>query len=125
MAVPADVTGVIAVGAGVYHRLAVKAEGTGVAWGDNACGEDTVPTNLAGAIAIAAGPGHSLALKLDGTVAAWGDTYSGASRVPADLTGVIAIAAGGVFRFGLQGNRAGVRVGEKPPKKINLAANLP
>jgi alpha-tubulin suppressor-like RCC1 family protein len=90
--VPADLSSVVAIAAGEFHSLALKADGTVVAWGFLGLG--TVPAGLSGVVAIAAGSGHSLALKADGTVAAWGSNNSGQTTVPAGLSGVVAIAAG-------------------------------
>src|SRR5205809_653763 len=73
--VPSDLTGVTAIAAGYAHSLALKGDGTVVAWG---CGDVTndgqcnVPSDLSGVTAISAGASHSLALKGDGTVVAWG-----------------------------------------------------
>src|SRR6266446_3071821 len=83
-----------AIAAGGSHSLALKSDGSVVAWGSNGAGESTVPANLTGVIAIAAGGYHSLALNPEGTVVAWGWNASGQSTVPANLTGIIAIAAG-------------------------------
>src|SRR5713101_6561499 len=66
-----------AIAAGAGHSLALKSDGTVVAWGDNFNGQSTVPANLTGVIAIAAGGNHSLAVKSDGTVAAWGANFYG------------------------------------------------
>ena len=92
--VPAGLSGVIAVSAGGYHSLALKSNGTVVAWGLNGYGQSTVPAGLSGVIAVSAGGYHSLALKGDGTVVAWGDNYYDQSTVPAGLSGVTAISAG-------------------------------
>ena len=72
----------VAVAAGVYHSLALKTDGTVVAWGDNDNGECTVPAGLSGVVAVAAGDAHSLALKSDGTVVAWGSNAYGQRNVP-------------------------------------------
>jgi hypothetical protein len=82
------------VAAGVYHTVALKKDGTVVAWGSNDYGQTDVPTGLTGVTAIAAGDYHTVALKSDGTVVAWGNDGFGQSAVPAGLTGVTAIAAG-------------------------------
>jgi hypothetical protein len=80
--------------AGGNHSLALKSDGTVLAWGYNESGQSTVPAGLSGVVAIAGGGDHSLALKSDGTVVAWGATGSAQSTVPAGLSGVVAIAGG-------------------------------
>ncbi len=99
-AVPADLGNVQALAAGEVHGLALRSDGTVIAWGDNSGGQATVPTGLTNVIAIDAGPRYSLALKADGTVVAWGVIYDDASeddlpiQVPAGLANVAAISAG-------------------------------
>ena len=51
----------IAIAASNSHSLALKADGTVVAWGSNFAGETTVPAGLTGVTAIAAGSYNSLA----------------------------------------------------------------
>lgn len=117
MAVPGDLAGVRAIAAGRSFALALKEDGTLVAWGSNSGGQLDVPsaeesaapfapstrsypTNAGGGeqprrfIAVAAGHEHSVALRNDGTVVAWGSNSRGQLDVPEDLTGVIGIAAG-------------------------------
>jgi len=84
----------LAVAAGESHSLALKSDGTVIAWGDDYYGQCEVPTNLTGVAAIAAGNTHSLALLTNGTVVGWGDDYNGQSSPPTNLTSVISIAAG-------------------------------
>ena len=122
-----QLTGVVAVADGGYHSLALRSDGSVVAWGDNVAGGlgDGTLTNratpvpvkgvggagtLTGVVAIAGGGYDSLALRSDGSVVAWGDNDSGelgdgtlinrATPVPVKdvggagtLTGVVAIAA--------------------------------
>jgi len=97
--VPGGLSGVTAVAAGSFSSLALKSDGTVVAWGCDVNpdrGECNVPGSLSGVRAIAAGFAHSLALKSDGTVVAWGcrDDNYGQCNVPGGLSGVTAIAAG-------------------------------
>ena len=82
------ISGIIAIAAGQSHSLALKADGTVLAWGYNGYGQlgdgtsttrsrvgavlDTSYNLLTGIRAIAAGNSHSLALTADGRVLTWG-----------------------------------------------------
>ncbi|MFP5501789.1 MAG: RCC1 domain-containing protein [Candidatus Sericytochromatia bacterium] len=84
-------TGVVAIASGEDHMLALKADGTVWAWGDNGLGQlgdgkagfgtlVYTPVRVAGlenVAKIAAGNGYSLAAKADGTVWAWGANGAG------------------------------------------------
>jgi alpha-tubulin suppressor-like RCC1 family protein len=128
--VPVTVTGlsgVVAVASGGEHSLALLANGTVMAWGDNASGQlgngtttsSAVPvpvSGLSGVVAISAGYLHSMAVLRDGTVRAWGSnlhgqlgngTDSNISTVPmtvTNLSGVAAVAAGGEHSLALLRN---------------------
>src|SRR5205823_13312639 len=119
--------------------LALKTDGSVLAWGDNEFGElgngsgrptSYTPTPVAGlgpgsgVVAIAAGGAHSMALKSDGTVLTWGYSASlgrpsgqGASS-PGVVTGlgpgsgVIKIATGGFHSLALKSNGQVVAWGE-------------
>jgi len=92
------------IAAGDYHSLALKVDGTVVAWGWNYFEQCVVPVGLSGVVAIAAGGGLSLALKSDGTVVAWSRNFGGESEVPTELSGVVSIAAGGAHSLALKGD---------------------
>lgn len=92
--VPADLTNAIAIAGGETFSLALRSDGTVIAWGDNSLGQTNVPADLTNVAAIAAGYAHALALKTDGTVIAWGSNDSQQTNVPPDLTNAVAIAAG-------------------------------
>src|SRR5579883_20418 len=94
LAPPANLTNVIAIEDSYQDAVALKADGTVVAWGYNHYGETNVPPDLTNAVAIACGDFHNLALRANGTVAAWGDDSSGATEVPVGLAHVVAIPAG-------------------------------
>ena len=118
VATPMEINGVLAgktvlaTANGVRHALALCADGTVAAWGENTLGQlgtgaftaSKVPVwvNLNGVltgkkvVAIAASGSHSLALCADGTLAEWGLHFIGTqndySNLPAlvDQTGVLA-----------------------------------
>ena len=93
-AVPPGLTNAVAVAAGEYHSLALRADGTVVAWGDDEFQQTEVPPGLANVTALSANGDHSLALLADGSVIAWGRNVEGQTNVPAGLTGIRAVAAG-------------------------------
>jgi len=85
-------SGVVDIAAGETFSLALKADGTVLAWGNNQSGElgdGTAPTDQhtpvqvsglgpgSGILEVVGGGAHSLALKADGTVLAWGNNKSG------------------------------------------------
>src|SRR6185503_16976613 len=76
-------SGVRAIAAGEYYTVALKADGSVVAWGRNDSGQTTVPVAAqSGVTAVAAGWRHAVALKADGTVVAWGRNDLGQTTVP-------------------------------------------
>ena len=87
---------VIAIAAGDVHTVALKNDGSVVAWGGNTSGQSTIPVAaMSGVTGIAAGFFHTVALKNNGTVVVWGDNSYGQRNVPvAAQSGVTAIAAG-------------------------------
>lgn len=102
-AIPGDLAGVMAISAGQTHRLALKTNGTVVAWGWNGYGECNIPGDLSSAVAVAAGSyAHSLALQADGRVRAWGYNNWKQRDVPSWLSNVVAIAAGNYFNLALR-----------------------
>lgn len=103
---PLSLTNVVAIAAGCTnnsatgfsspsdYNLALLADGSIVAWGNNAFGQTNVPTIATNAVAVAAGCGHCLALLADGGVVAWGNNFSGQTNVPPSITNAVMVAAG-------------------------------
>lgn len=73
--------------------MALKQDGTVVAWGDNRYDQCTPPPLLSNVVAIAGGDYTAYALKTDGTVVAWGRNNAGQTDIPQGLSNVVAIAA--------------------------------
>jgi alpha-tubulin suppressor-like RCC1 family protein len=136
VAVSGLTSGVAAVTGGQRHSLAVKTNGSVVAWGDNAYGQlgngltgsySATPLAVSGlssgVTAAAAGSGHSLALKTNGSVVAWGRNDSGqlgdgtttGSAIPVAVSGlssaVTAVAAGGAHSLALKSTGSAVAWG--------------
>lgn len=112
------------ISAGFEHKLAIKADGTVMAWGYSKDGEINVPIGLNNVVQVAAGLQHSLALKSDGTVIAWGNNDDGQTNVPADLKGVIAISAGYYHNLALKPDGTVVAWGNNECGETNVPANL-
>jgi hypothetical protein len=97
-------SGVTAIAAGYFHTVALKNDGSVVAWGRNTWGQTTIPVSAqSGVTAIAAGSAHTVALKNDGSIVAWGNNCCGQATVPAAAqSGVVAIAAGNAHTVALK-----------------------
>lgn len=127
-------TGVTAISASGDHNLALKGDGTVMAWGSNRYGElgdgsltrSDVPVSVSGlneVTAVAAGVNHSMALLGDGTVMAWGANFHGAlgdgtrtnSSVPVAVSGasdVTAVSAGAEDTLALLGDGTAMAWGD-------------
>jgi alpha-tubulin suppressor-like RCC1 family protein len=120
---------VVGVAGGELHSLAVKSDGTVVAWGAGTTdrgtwpdyGQSIIPPGLNDAISVAAGSLHSIALRRDGHVLVWGDGGGGQKKVPAGLSSVASIAAGGYCSLALRSNGTVVAWGSGP---TNVPAGL-
>jgi alpha-tubulin suppressor-like RCC1 family protein len=126
---PPGLNDVVAVAAGGINwgyefSLALKSDGTIVAWGDNSFGQLDVPSGLSNVIAIAAGAPHSVALKSDGTVLAWGFDGVGETDVPAGLSNVVAIASKKDHCLALKSDGTVVAWGFNNTGQINVPAGL-
>ena len=127
---PPGLDDLVALAAGDYQGLGVRAGGTVVAWGKSVVVNPQPPTGLAGVVAVAGGMDHGLALRTNGTITAWGaHPPPGVTNVPAGLTNVIAIAARDYYSLALQANGTVVAWGlstagetNVPPSASNLVA---
>ncbi|MBV5349547.1 fibronectin type III domain-containing protein [bacterium] len=130
--IPADYTvsvrglssGVTAIAAGFNYSVALKNDGTVVAWGNNGNGQTNIPDGLSGVTAIAAGYNFTVALKNDGTVVAWGSNEKGETNIPEGLTAVTAIAAGSSHAVALKNDGTVVAWGSNTSGQTNIPASL-
>lgn len=100
----------VAVAAGDGHGLALKSDGTVVAWGQNADGQCDVPFGIYKA--VGAGARFSLAVRPEGSIAAWGDDDAGqVSEAPAG-NDYVAVAGGLHFAVALRDNGTVVAWGD-------------
>jgi hypothetical protein len=97
------------VGAGLYHTVGVKSDGTVVAVGDKTEGQCDV-ARWTDIIRVAAGGHHTVGLKSDGTVVAVGLNFDGQCDV-ASWTHITQVAAGLYHTVGLRSDGTVVAVG--------------
>lgn len=96
-----ELNGLMKIAAGDRHFLALRQDGTVLAWGSNDEGQCAVPPGLQDVTEIAAGGGHSLAVCRGGLVVAWGRNAEKQCRVPARLRDAVAVSAGGAHSMAL------------------------
>ncbi len=121
--VPPSATNVIAVAAGDSHSLALKGDGTVIAWGQT--GLTNVPAGLSNVVAVAAGVGQSLALKNDGTLVAWGVPRSPSyTNIPPGLSNIVAIACGDEHNLVLKADGTVFAWGANYSGQTNVPAGL-
>jgi hypothetical protein len=123
-ALPQTATNLIAVGAGLWHNLGLRANGTVLAWGNNDSGQCNVPASLSNALAIAAGGYHNLAIQSDLSVVAWGANDYGETDVPHGLSKVIAVSAGTWHSLALRRDGTVVAWGDNSWGQSSVPAGL-
>ncbi len=91
--VPPGLSNAVAISLGGRGCIALKADGTVMAWGGPALwglpGMTNVPPGLSNVVAVSAGYNHLLALTSEGTVTSWGSEFD----APAGLNDVVAVSA--------------------------------
>ena len=118
--VPSSATNVIAVAAGWYHSLALRNDGTVVAWG----AISNVPDAATNVIGIAAGASNNLALRADGSVLCWGDNSWGQTNVPFFPTNVVSIASGNFHNLALMADGTVMAWGKNVYGQCTVPNNL-
>jgi len=130
------ITGIQSIAAGLNHALALKNDGTMLAWGVNNLGQlgdgttlsksnpvvvtDALGSPISGVISVTAGDNYNVALKNDGTMLAWGYNNVGqlgdgttatkfnpvvvSDALGNPITGITMVSAGGVHTLALKSN---------------------
>lgn len=86
--------GIAEIASGYEHVVALKTDGTVVAWGANHWGQVEVPEGLSNVVSIWAGGSQSAAMKSNGELFFWGYNEDGQSTPPEGLGKIEALAAG-------------------------------
>lgn len=128
---PAGLTDVVSVAASSATAMALKADGTITAWGQEAQGLLAVPDGLSEVVdvqlgyAVLEGDSHfAVALKQDGTVVAWGTNQYGQTQVPTGLEDVVAISVGGWHVLALKADGNLVGWGLSSSREATIPAGL-
>lgn len=105
--VPADLSNVAQLEAGLDFKVVRYYDGTVWVWGGaNGSGQKNVPPGLSGVVEIKAGLEFVVALKDDGTVVGWGDI-----TMPEGLSDVVQLAAGNRHALALKSDGTVVGIG--------------
>lgn len=120
--VPPGLTNVAAIAAGLDDAIALRSDGSVVAWGENDYGITNVPGTLSNVVAVSSGWFFHMALRSDRTVVTWGHP---STTVPPGLSNVVAIAAGGhQFCLALRADKTVVGWGWNGSGQTDVPAGL-
>ena len=114
----------LAIAANGNHSLALRTDGSVIAWGNNAFGQTNVSPGATNVISIAAGSYHSLALRADGSIIGWGNNADGQVVAPASATNVVAIAGGANHSLALRMDGVVLNWGDNHFGQTNQPAGL-
>ena len=138
---------IIALSAGYEHALALKSDGTLLAWGrdsegqlgdSTALAQQSTPVAVQGAseiTGISSGDYHNVALKADGTLLSWGDNRQKqlgnvstvTQPIPVSVssaTGIVAVSAGPYHSFALKADGTLLAWGWNSSGQLGLGGSL-
>ncbi len=122
--VPFGTAGVKAIAVGTSHALALRPNGTVIAWGDSQLGQTTLPALTDIVEGVAAAGNVSGLVTRGGAVHVWGLSTTGHLEVPAGLAGVRQLALGATHALALQADGTVVAWGGNSNGQTNVPAGL-
>jgi len=121
---PEGLSQVVALAGGYDHSVALKSDGTVVAWGKNTFGQTDVPVGLADVVAVTAGKYCNLAVKSDGTVVGWGYNSSFLNQIPEGLDQVVSVSISNSHALALKRDGTVVAWGSSSSGQTNIPHGL-
>ncbi len=121
---PIGLNGIRALAGGTGHAVALRANGTVVAWGDNVFGQATVPQINDLVASVAAGGNVSGAVLRDGRAILWGSGIGQLLTPPEGLSGVRKLAIGNNHVLALKTDGTVVAWGSNAVGQTALPAGL-
>ena len=126
---PAAATNLVGFNSSWQHYVAVRDDGTAIAWGQDFYGETVVPPTATNVVQATAGNYQSVALRADGSLVFWGHNAFGEANVPPNATNFVAITTGGFGSVGWREDGTLVAWGDNsygqaspPPAASNIVA---
>jgi alpha-tubulin suppressor-like RCC1 family protein len=129
--VPASATNVVAIYAGGFHGVALRADGTVLVWGNQPRdggvlrGGALQPTaDVRNVVSVAAGNYFNVALKSDGRLVGWGDDSFGQLDGLSRLSNIVAVAAGHAHVLALRADGNVIGVGANYSGQLSFPPDL-
>lgn len=115
-----DPNRIVAIDGGRDHTVALYADGTAAAIGDNQYGQCSV-SEWRDIVAISARCYHTIGVKKDGTVVVTGNDFGNRNKAASAWTDIVEVADGTFHTVGRTGSGTAVAVGDKTGGKLDVS----